>query len=410
MNTTTIDPSSPSSPSSPSTELLKQYLSLTTNLSSSSTTLPHEHQTDDTPNTADAAEIGEGCCAIIYALSPSAIAKVAKPNKQNELWNDFGAHLSVYEAISAIPTATLVPKPAYYLHAQDVTSWRAAQAKKIPSREPNDVLCAERIPPLPRIIRNSLVEVFCPKEQTAEVLENKKNDACLVRLYLGRRRPSSVHARGDFSLRNFELTLDKMELLDLDAIQFVAPMAEALAVVHWKARSDGRDIEFVLGGPPERRISAEGFRVLDGNVNTQRVTTWRKAGTMDGVAGLQQSTVCVWLLDFNQCSRIQADAQGVQMAADAYWDNDPYCPRPTKDGDNDSTEGKIWGEFKRVYLAKGRAILGEGATQPVDFIDSLEARGQERQQGLVMAGPPKAASTGPGSNSKKKKGREYIGF
>ncbi|KAH9231472.1 hypothetical protein K456DRAFT_1915002 [Colletotrichum gloeosporioides 23] len=377
MNTTTI------APSSPSKEVLKQYLSLTTHLSPSSATLTHEHQTDDAPNTNDAAEIGEGCCATIYALSPSSIAKVAKPNKQNELWNDFGAHLSIYEAISAIPTATLVPKPAYYLHAQDVTAWRAAQAKKIPSREPNDVLCAERIPPLPRIIRRSLVEVFCPKEQTAEVLENKKNDACLVRLYLGRRRPSSLHTQGTFSLRNFELTLDKMEQLGLDAMQFVAPIAEALAVVHWKAGSDGRDIEFVLGGPPERRISAEGFR---------------------------QSTACVWLLDFNQCSRIKADAQGVQMAAAAYWDNDPYYPRPTKDGDNDSTEGKIWREFKRVYLTKGRAILEEGATQPVDFINSLEAKGQEREQDLVMAGPPKATSTGPGNNSKKKKGREYVGF
>ncbi|KAJ5018032.1 hypothetical protein K4K57_006608 [Colletotrichum sp. SAR 10_99] len=166
----------------------------------------------------------------------------------------------------------MVPKPAYYLHAQDITTWRPVQAKKIPSREPNDVLCAERIPPLPRVIRRSLVDVFCPKEQTAEVLENKKNDACLVRLYLGRRRPSSLHTQGTFSLRNFELTLDKMELLDLDAMQSVAPIAEALAVVHWQAGSDGRDVEFVLGGPPERRISAEGFRVLDGNVHTQRVT------------------------------------------------------------------------------------------------------------------------------------------
>ncbi|KAJ0337720.1 hypothetical protein COL922a_006416 [Colletotrichum nupharicola] len=305
-------------------------------------------------------EIGEGCCATIYALSPSSIAKVAKPNKQNELWNDFGVHLSIYEAISAIPTATLVPKPAHYLHAQDVTAWRAAQAKKIPSREPNDVLCAERIPPLPRIIRRSLVEVFCPKEQTAEVLENKKNDACLVRSYLGRRRPSSLHTQGTFSLRNFELTLDKMEQLGLGAMQFVAPIAEALAVVHWKAGSDGRDIEFVLGGPPERRISAEGFRALDSNVHTQRVTTWRKAGTVDEVASLQQSTACVWLLDFNQCSGIKADAQGVQMAAAAYWDNDPYYPRLTKDGDNDSTEGKIWREFKRPKDKRERAGLGYG--------------------------------------------------
>ncbi|EQB48468.1 hypothetical protein CGLO_12299 [Colletotrichum gloeosporioides Cg-14] len=404
MNTTTINPSSPSK------ELLNQYLSLSTHLSPSSATLTHEHQTDDTPNTNDAAEIGEGCCATIYALSPSSIAKVAKPNKQNELWNDFGAHLSVYEAISAVPTATLVPKPAYYLHAQDVTTWRAAQAKKIPSREPNDVLCAERIPPLPRIIRNSLVEVFCPKEQTAEVLENKDNDACLVRLYLGRRRPSSLHAQAKFSLRNFELTLDKMELLGFNAMQFVAPIAEALVVVHWKAGSDGRDVEFVLGGPPERRISAEGFGVLDSNLHMQRVTTWRKAGAVDEVAGLQQRCVYVWLLDFNQCSRIKADTQGVQMAADAYWDNDPYYPRPTKNDDNHSTEGKIWREFKRVYLAKAREILGDEATQPEDFIYSLEAKGQERQQDLVMAGPPKATSIGPGNDSKKKKGREYVGF
>ncbi|KAI8286180.1 hypothetical protein K4K56_008950 [Colletotrichum sp. SAR 10_98] len=391
MNTTIINPSSPS------TELLKQYLSLTTHPSPSSAPLTHEYQTDDAPNTDAAPEIGEGCCATTYALPPSSIAKVAKPNKQNELWNDFGAHLSVYEAISAINTATMVPKPAYYLHAQDITTWRPVQAKKIPSREPNDVLCAERIPPLPRVIRRSLVDVFCPKEQTAEVLENKKNDACLVRLYLGRRRPSSLHTQGTFSLRNFELTLDKMELLDLDAMQSVAPIAEALAVVHWQAGSDGRDIEFVLGGPPERRISAEGFRVLDGNVHTQRVTMWRKAGTVDRVAGLQQRSVCVWLLDFNQCSRIKADAQGVQMAADAYWDNDPYYPRPIKDGDNDSTEGQIWREFKRVYLTKA-ALKGfvlplfYGARRKMlEKRNSADGGGGDTDRDMVVASATAAA-------------------
>ncbi|KAF0324304.1 hypothetical protein GQ607_008478 [Colletotrichum asianum] len=394
MNTTTINPSSPS------TDLLKQYLSLTTHLSPSSAPLTHEHQTDDTPNTADAAEIGEGCCATIYALSPPPL-----PKSRNQTSKTSSG------TISARTYPSTRSSPPYPPSLWYVTTWRAAQAKKIPSGEPNDVLCAERIPPLPRIIRRSLVEVFCPKEQTAEVLENKENDACLARLYLGRRRRSTLHAQGKFSLRNFELTLDKMELLGLDAMQFVAPIAEALAVVHWKAGSDGRDIEFVLGGPSERRISAEGFRVLDGNVHTQRVTTWRKAGTVDGIAGLEQRSVCVWLLDFNQCSRIKADAQGVQMAADAYWDNDPYYPRPTKHGDNDSTEGKIWrAQFKRVYLAKGGEILGEGVTQPEDFIKSLEAKGQERQQDLTMAGPPKATSTGPGNSSKKKDGREYVGF
>lgn len=99
------------------------------------------------------------------------------------------------------------------------------------------------------------------------------------------------------------------------------------------------------------------------------------------------------------------------MAADAFWQNDPYYPRPSYD--EDTIEGKIWSKFKEVYLAKDKEILGS-TTQPEDFIDLLEAEAESKKVDLVIGGPPKAlaVSSEEGEKDKtgKKKHSEFFSF
>lgn len=40
-----------------------------------------------------------------------------------------------------------------------------------------------------------------------------------------------------------------MEDLGLDTQTFALAMANALAIMHWQAKIDAADVEFVLGGP-----------------------------------------------------------------------------------------------------------------------------------------------------------------
>lgn len=44
--------------------------------------------------------------------------------------------------------------------------------------------------------------------------------------------------------------------------------------------------------------------------------------------GHQLRPVHMWLLDFNQCGAISLDDVGVDSVVKAFWENDPYYPRP----------------------------------------------------------------------------------
>jgi hypothetical protein len=50
-----------------------------------------------------------------------------------------------------------------------------------------------------------------------------------------------------FTLRNFNIHVDQLEEIGVEAEEIALQMADALAIMHWKARIDADDIEFVLG-------------------------------------------------------------------------------------------------------------------------------------------------------------------
>ncbi|KAK2032260.1 hypothetical protein LX32DRAFT_710799 [Colletotrichum zoysiae] len=395
------------------TVTLQRYLSVNSILSTKSSFAIRQQEASEKHIPLEV--IGEGFCAIVYDLPSSGRAiKAARRQKETELWNDFVAHVNIWEAAKN-NTSFFVPKPSYYVVYEDIAAWMIAHRHEVSSQtgfksEPTDILVMERIMPLPRVIRQALVEVFCPPSQKAEASSNYKNKSCLVRLYLGVRRPNQ-RTEGPFTLRNFELTLDKMDILGINPMQFVRPMAEALAIMHWTAQRDAYDVEFVLGSSPERRITAAELSSID--LAGRRITTWNRSP--DGCANLNflRRAVSVWLLDFNQCQRMHSTPLGVEKAVKAFWENDPYFPRPNQD--LSSTEGQLWQEFKSVYLATSFECLDSSATLPGDFILKVEQEASKRlSSSLVLLGPPKSSApttSSPSASSEKKdkkKHRKYI--
>lgn len=114
----------------------------------------------------------------------------------------------------------------------------------------------ESIFPLPRAVRHGLIDKYCRPDAREAMKNNESNKDYLVRPYLGRGRFGS--GGQFFSLRNFKLHADQVKELGLVVDEYIQPMAHALAVLHWKARIDGKDVEFVLGSSPmeERRVRA----------------------------------------------------------------------------------------------------------------------------------------------------------
>jgi len=63
------------------------------------------------------------------------------------------------------------------------------------------------------------------------------------------------------------------------------------------------------------------------------------------------------------------DRAGVEQAAAAFWKNDPYFPRPTKDSPEDQ---ELWAIFKEKFLRTSGIILGSDSIAQV-LMERIEA-------------------------------------
>jgi hypothetical protein len=102
-------------------------------------------------------------------------------------------------------------------------------------------------------------------------------------------------------------------------------MAEALATLHWRVRTDGTDVEFVLGA----------FRGVE-------------------EADLPLAAHPLWMLEYDCCKPIKADGKELEAIARAFWRNDPYYPRP---GIADSQSQRVWEVFSAEYRRVGKEIV-----------------------------------------------------
>lgn len=278
------------------------------------------------------------------------------------LLNDCIMHKLVLEMVSAPQKkfSVCVPRWPNFVKNDDAEGWWAMNRDKFPSGYlACNTLCSERIPPLPQEVRNRLIDRYCPP---ASIMTIKTNDAdrdCLVRPYLGRRKIRNEARRGQnfFSLRNYPLHLNQAEDLDLPILDYAYAMAEILAMMHWVAKIDANDIEFVLGGIPT-------------GTDDPKTYTHSFLGTHS-----------LWVLDFDCCKPLTMDDAGMEQAARAFLRNDPFYPRPPAN----PSDGTLWIEFRNRYLNYSHELVtdhGDIRQLPEKFIarvTEMHEQGTARQ-------------------------------
>ena len=327
--------------------------------------------------------IGWGSCGVVYKWQGTTYV-VKRPLNGNRtlsedcrLANDLSMHQAVENAFYRVISGALrlhvcIPRLQSFTSKTDGTYWSMhAQLFAQGDRTPEDLLISERIPPIHLVGREALIDCYCPDDLKAGARSQRSNDDCLVRLYLGKRRDQTtrVRPRRFFGLRNFPLCLDQVQDVGLDTRNYALAMAGALAVMHWEAKIDAADVEFVLGGPPCLTHVRPHCQLESKQRDRDQSTT----------SNLGSKATYIWLLDFNQCQPLPMNAVGIDHAVKRFFDNDPYYPRPP--ADPASSDMEVWESFESQYLEVSRGIIeDEYQALPPLFVERIKTVAIARQK------------------------------
>ncbi|KAH9837497.1 calcineurin-like phosphoesterase [Teratosphaeria destructans] len=301
-------------------------------------------------------QIGKGFCGSVWAADRAGPASAMKREdggpqrsvtKDSEMHKRIESSLSTLQRIQHLATHLDVPEHRQFVTASDKTWW-SAHAGNFPSGyEHCNTLITERILPLDRPVRDRLIDLFCLERARDTIKSSRKDEDCLVRPYLGRRRNHFSCPSQYFTLRNKPLLVNQMEDLGLPVETYARIMADALAVMYWHAQTDANDVEFVLA-PPRKDEDGLSSDVLD----THRM----------------------WTLDFDCVNPITLDAQGVERAAVAFYKNDPFFPRPDSEDERDQ---RLWELFVERFIQSSVLILGSEEL-PRMLVERLTQLGRKR--------------------------------
>jgi hypothetical protein len=318
--------------------------------------------------------IGKGFCGSIWTPggSQSTVIKREDGGPGRSVTNDYNMHLQLPQsALKHPPSMPLSIPQCHKLIESTDTWWESCLPQFPPGYSACRGILAERIPKVPRSISDKIVDLFCAgNAQLSDFVKgNADDDACLIRPYLGRRRRHRQEGASKsrfqrFSLRNVPLHIDQMEGLGLDVKSYAETMAEALALMHWGAKIDANDVEFVLA-PPRVGAPSSTFH-----------SDYLGAHSM-------------WILDFDCCRPIQVDEAGVEQACVAFYKNDPFYPRP---GTGEAADEELWTVFKRMFLESSQRILGEASRDKWFLADKLMDRIEEEGQSKRRDREPEASS------------------
>ena len=255
--------------------------------------------------------------------------------------------------------------PAQITFLQPTSSRWAGILPRLPSDfTACQALISERIMPLSRSSRSLIVEKFWngPENMRDSIVDDKRNEPCLLRPYLGRRRTQAAGSGGterksmlkSISLRNYPLHADQIEALGLPSGEYASAMADALAFLLWEAEIDACDVEFVLARPRSATDKQE----------------YPRFGTSLFTSGALEPHA-LWVLDFDCCQKLSMDTAGVQRAAERFWRNDPYYPTPDVKCQEDAL---LWETFKNRFLATSAKIMERKAEAIRKLPEQLIAR------------------------------------
>lgn len=167
-------------------------------------------------------------------------------------------------------------------------------------------------------------------------------------------------------------------------------MAETLADSFWKAHVDANDIEFVLAPPPTWLVSATlPVQSPEEHISSSSSGSNEHANISRTIKSIMYSEFLgeyvLYILDFDCCQPMSMTEAGVQQAADAFYRNDPFYPRPGRENPRDQD---LWREFKDRFLQSSEAILAgsslEQSRLPGMCVDLIERKGLGREQEIKL--------------------------
>jgi hypothetical protein len=138
-------------------------------------------------------------------------------------------------------------------------------------------------------------------------------------------------------------------------------MGQTLAVLHYVAQTDARDVEFVLGSTPQRKVMR--MEDLEKKQSNMDQVTSTGLDEWDRLLDYRYRKTELYLLDFNECRSMRLNEEGVEQAFQAYKNNDAYYPRPYS---NTRRGALTWHSFASAYIDQAQHIL-----QDSDMVDSL---------------------------------------
>ncbi|KAL2200506.1 zinc finger protein-domain-containing protein [Corynascus similis CBS 632.67] len=331
-------------------------------------------------------KIGAGSCGAVFAQNGTPYAvKMSKTEDHSALWNDYVCHARIAQLFDRWEFDEVrIPACHFFVPAGEPRFFERhsalLEAAEGVCSTPTSALVTERILPLPERVRELLIEKYCAEHIRDEARADPANRDCLVRIYLG-----STHGKSGqrfFSLRNFKLHLNHMMELQLDVRALARGVGIALAIMHWAAETDARDVEFVLGSFSQTVSLAKDPSALSSL--TPKTYTGPSSGRMEDLFRKVETTK-LWVIDFNQVRKITMDADGVAQAVDAARRNDPYIPKPLQ---TSADEREVWKAFALSYVEASDVILNIVNGEENDllelprlFIQGLIDVQKEKQQG-----------------------------
>ncbi|KAL7936605.1 zinc finger domain-containing protein [Trichoderma chlorosporum] len=313
---------------------------------------PTAAQSQDTTNYR---KIGAGACGAVFAQDgKSFVIKLGKSDNEILLWNDYHKHTLIAKHFQKwVYTGVKIPECYFFVPRDDPLYFdknpELAEAAKDVCHLPTSALVTQRIWPLPELTRTFLIDKYCAPRIKEAAFADPANQDCLVRVYLG-----SMNGRSGgmfFSLRNFKMHLNQMIDIKLDIPAMASRIGSAMAILHWSAGTDARDVEFVLGSSANK-VSAK--------ITPQAIAKFPQVTYTGPESRITEDffarTTELWVLDFNQVRPITMDAAGVAKAVEAATINDPYLPKPLGES---HFEQLAWDEFTTHYIMTADMILGE---------------------------------------------------
>lgn len=348
-----------SNPSESQSELIKRALSVRSVLPKTSSFAERMNRARNkaTYEKQDYRVIGVGSCGTIFEIPGTEFA-TKKGQDQSAMCKDFRftnrVHYSIQDTREVLQAAfqeTTIPRSPHcsdFWLPESNEYWQGSLPRFPRShRTKGAAFQVDRILPIPRPVREALIKLYF--DEAAEIQEEAINDVdnsdCLIRVYLGENETQAQSIGCYDSLRNFPLRLNMMKDLELDTVAFASEMAISLATIHWKARIDAMDAEFVLGSAvathPEKRRRPYLDDSSDEDIPPSEVHPMY----------FNQRSIHLWVLDFDKSSRIKLTSHDVDnKLVPAFLGNDPYYPRPDVDE-------QLWQEFSKVYLKASNIIL-----------------------------------------------------